>query len=222
MVPGENLKKITTLFEKEKQLSYIKALMEQRMMVRDYPPKWKGDIRSNGRQLAIYDTVQPHRNTLYVNAVNKKEQIYILSSFKHKKDEDSIQCVIDVYELLNREEVLNFTFDDFNDNFSTIMVQSKSLFIYQIDFTTSEVVSRVGDYGHNIVMRSIFHTENLMKSGDHMEIKQFIQHQEGLGHKVLLPKLNTDIILVNLKDSSVIKVYSIKLRTFVREFTLSL
>ena len=52
-------------------------------------------------------------------------------------------------------------------------------------------------------------------------IKEFIEHQEGLGNKVLLPKLNEEIIIVNPKGTNIIKIYSIKLKMFVREFLLS-
>ena len=52
-------------------------------------------------------------------------------------------------------------------------------------------------------------------------IKEFIEHQEGLGNKVLLPKLNEEIIIVNPKDTNVIKIYSIKLKMFVREFLMT-
>ena len=38
---------------------------------------------------------------------------------------------------------------------------------------------------------------------------------------MLLPKLNEEIIIVNPKGTNVIKIYSIKLKMFVREFLLS-
>ena len=48
--------------------------------------------------------------------------------------------IIDINKLLNKEETLNFSFEDFNESFSTIMVQTKDLSIYQIDFTNNQVL----------------------------------------------------------------------------------
>ena len=48
--------------------------------------------------------------------------------------------VIDINRLLNKEETLNFSLDDFNESFSTIMVQTKDLSIYQIDYTNNTVL----------------------------------------------------------------------------------
>ena len=52
-------------------------------------------------------------------------------------------------------------------------------------------------------------------------VKEFVQHQEKLGNKVLIPKLNEKIIFVQWGSSNLIKIYSIKLKRFVRQFILT-
>ena len=52
------------------------------------------------------------------------------------------------------------------------------------------------------------------------EVKTLISEQESLGNKVLLPKINEDVIFVQIKDSSFVKIYSIKQQTFIRMFNL--
>lgn len=51
-------------------------------------------------------------------------------------------------------------------------------------------------------------------------IKEFVQDEEQKGNKVLLPKLNEDIIVIRVGDSDLIKIYSIKHRRFIRQFIL--
>jgi hypothetical protein len=67
--------------------------------------------------------------------------------------------------LLNNEEVLSFGFEDFNDSFSTIYVQSKELFLYQIDFTSGEILRKVDDARHSLEMKSIFYNTYLRERG---------------------------------------------------------
>jgi len=52
------------------------------------------------------------------------------------------------------------------------------------------------------------------------EVKTLISEQESLGNKVLLPKINEDVIFVQIQDSSFMKIYSIKQKTFIRMFNL--
>ena len=60
-------------------------------------------------------------------------------------------------QLLDDEEVLSFSFDDFSLNsMSTVIVQAKNLYLYQIDFTRHEVIGKVIDSRHSINMKSIF------------------------------------------------------------------
>ena len=63
-------------------------------------------------------------------------------------NKSSLQA-LDLHELLNGEEVLNFGFDDFNEAqtnaSSMIMVQAKDLYLYQIDFINHEVVRKISD-----------------------------------------------------------------------------
>ena len=52
-------------------------------------------------------------------------------------------------------------------------------------------------------------------------MKEFIEQQEFLGHIVFLPKYNKKILVVKMKDSDLIKIWSISLQRFVRQFTLT-
>ena len=52
-------------------------------------------------------------------------------------------------------------------------------------------------------------------------VKEFIQEQENLGNKVLLPKMNEDIIIIGVGNTNEIKIYSIKHRRFIRQFRLA-
>ena len=64
---------------------------------------------------------------------------------------------LDMINLLNGQEVLNFSFDDFNNDFSSICVQAKDLYIYLIDYTKHEVIKKVDQERQHVVMKSIFY-----------------------------------------------------------------
>ena len=106
-----------------------------------------------------------------------------------------------------------------------IVVQAKDLFLYQIDFIKHEVVRKIMDEPHSIQMKSIFYGISSDKRERQLrlavQIKTFIQEQEEAGNKVLLPKINDKIIAVQIGTSNLIKIYSIKLKQFVRQFILS-
>jgi hypothetical protein len=68
-------------------------------------------------------------------------------------------------KLLREEEVLSFGFEDFNDSFSTIYVQSKELYLYQIDFMNHQVLRRVDDSRHSLEMKSVFYNTYLRDRG---------------------------------------------------------
>ena len=70
-----------------------------------------------------------------------------------------------MHEMLNNEEVLSFSFEDFDANFSTIYVQTKELYLYQIDFMQHQVLRRVDDYRHSLEMKSIFYNTYLRERG---------------------------------------------------------
>jgi len=53
------------------------------------------------------------------------------------------------------------------------------------------------------------------------QVKAFVREQEEAGNKVLLPKINDKIIGVQIGKSNLIKIYSIRLKQFVRQFILS-
>jgi len=53
------------------------------------------------------------------------------------------------------------------------------------------------------------------------QVKAFIREQEEAGNKVLLPKINDKIIGVQIGKSNLIKIYSIRLKQFVRQFILT-
>ena len=51
-------------------------------------------------------------------------------------------------------------------------------------------------------------------------MKEFIEHQEGIGNKVLMPKVNNNILAVQQENSNLIKIYNVKLRQYTRQFTI--
>ena len=78
-------------------------------------------------------------------------------------------------------------------------MQSKELFLYQIDFIEQEVLRKVDDYRHSLEMKSVFYNTYLRDRGSLKEfqpIKELIEHQEGIGNKVLMPKVNNQILAV--------------------------
>lgn len=42
-----------------------------------------------------------------------------------------------------------------------------------------------------------------------------------MGNKVLIPKVNENILVVKVKDTDLIKIYNLNIRRFVRKFTLT-
>ena len=75
-------------------------------------------------------------------------------------------------------------------------------------------------------MKSIFQNVYKRFTGDkfmtiYQPLKEFIEHQKSLGNKLLIPKLNPQIIGIQLKGTDVIQIFNIKLMRVVREFTLS-
>lgn len=76
---------------------------------------------------------------------------------------------IDLYRLLNREEVLSFSFDENSHKFSYINIQTKSLNLYTVDYINKHV-KKMGVV--NIMNRSIF--KNMDKSYMFDEVKEFI------------------------------------------------
>ena len=156
--------------------------------------------------------------------LNRRETMYI-QNIASQKTMSILHCM-DMIKLLNNEEVLSFCFEDFNDSFSTICVQSKELYLYQIDFMKLEVLRKFESQRHNLVMKSIFQNVYKRFTGDrfmtiYQPLKEFIGHQKSLGNKLLIPKLNPQIIGIQLKGSDVIQIFNIKLMRVVREFTLS-
>ena len=130
-----------------------------------YPSQWEVDIKINGKMLALFDKSQYIRNKhwKYPN-FNFSEVMFIFNINTMNKgkvgdsDDKKIDNIykLDMSELLGDNEVLNFGFDDFNESFSTITVQAKDLFIYQIDFINQTVVRKTQER-HNVMMKSIFY-----------------------------------------------------------------
>ena len=58
-----------------------------------------------------------------------------------------------------------------------------------------------------------------MKHSDNL--REFIESQEKAGNKVLIPKINKKILAVKIGTSNLIKIYSIKLKTFIRQFVFT-
>jgi len=74
---------------------------------------------NNGKVLALFDQAQQDRNKKYTFKANKVEVMILYNIVLNKA---STHLVLNMRQLLNDEEVLNFSFDDFNDSFSTIIV----------------------------------------------------------------------------------------------------
>ncbi len=74
---------------------------------------------NNGKVLALFDQAQQDRNKNYTLKANKVEVMVLYNIVLNKA---STHHVLNMRQLLNDEEVLNFSFDDFNDSFSTIIV----------------------------------------------------------------------------------------------------
>ena len=66
---------------------------------------------------------------MYQLVLTKKEFKQTTTGIKS----DQIQC-LDMMKLLDGNEVLNFSFDDYNSDFASICIQAKDLYIYLIDF----------------------------------------------------------------------------------------
>ena len=65
---------------------------------------------------------------------------------------------VDMQNLLDGNEVLSFGLDDFEElesKFHQICVQAKDLYVYKIDFTSSELLGKIETY-HQINRSSIF------------------------------------------------------------------
>jgi hypothetical protein len=61
-------------------------------------------------------------------------------------------------------------------------------------------------------MKSIFYNplDRPIHQKKFEEVKMFISEHESAGNKVLLPKINEDVIFVQIQDSSFMQIYSIK------------
>ena len=75
---------------------------------------------------------------------------------------------------------------------------------------------------HCIMMKSVFYSFKPHQRKKNLklcaEVKNFINDQEKLGNTVILPKINDAIIAVQIGTSNLIKIYSIKLKLFIRQF----
>ena len=129
---------------------------------------------------------------------------------------------LDMRVLLKDEEVLSFGLDDFNIHISNIVVQAKSLYLYLIDYYTHKVLKKIQVGMHSINMKSVFYDtiphckEKQLKLSE--EIKEFVEDQEKQGNNVLIPKINNKILAVQIGTSNLIRIYSLKLKTFIRQF----
>jgi len=123
--------------------------------------------------------------------------------------------------LLDEQEVLSFSLDDNNDSFSMICVQAKDLYLYIVDFIKGEVVTKIADR-NSVLMKGVFYkyTQRGKTMRDFTGVKAFVEDQESLGNKVLLPKLNTEFVIVQQGTSCTVKIYSIEQQRFIREFVL--
>jgi len=64
---------------------------------------------------------------------------------------------LDLLKLLDGQELLDFSHDDFvGDQFSQMIVQAKDLNIYVIDFEKNLVVKKIDSQRHAILRKSVF------------------------------------------------------------------
>ena len=117
---------------------------------------------------------------------------------------------VDLYKLLGGQEVLSFGFDDYTEDEAEICVQAKDLHLYLINFYEQTVVRRL-ERPHNIVLKSVFYPladrDNKLKEYEH--VKELIEHEESVGNKVLLPKINDHMVAIQRKDTNFIELYEL-------------
>ena len=128
---------------------FEKRIAEKNELLNKYPSEWICDIRNTGKMLAFYDKAQQIRNRNCVDQSNKSEHLYVYQIIFGQKvqNKDQIQR-LDMMRLLDGQEVLNFSFDDFKDqfdqfSFSRICVQAKDLYIYLIDYQKHQILQKV-------------------------------------------------------------------------------
>lgn len=185
-----------------------------------HPSDWVADIGNNGNSLALFDRSQQRHNRVFKFKENKQELLYVYSIVLGKSQFKPVEHTLDMRALLHDNEVLSFGFDDFNSGFSQICVQAKNLSLYIIDFTSKKVVRRIRD-PVSVSFRGIFY--DLQNQAKHLPqyagLKEFIQAQEAEGNCVMVPKLNPDFVAVQQGKTRVVKIFSLKSQTFIREFT---
>ena len=89
--------------------------------------------------------------------------------------------------------------------------------LYIVDFTCKQVINRISTL-NSINMRSIFYNPQLREKNLPMFefFKEFIETEEQLGNRVLVPKLGQEFLAVQQGDSNLIKIFSLSQKTFVR------
>ena len=122
---------------------------------------------------------------------------------------------LDLYEVLKGEEVLEFSLDDFGLKARTdqIAVQTKELKVYLVDYVLKAVVAS-DITPQNIVQRSIFQDVQYGMRWErnrvlYEPVKEFIQTQERLGQKVLLPKCNDEFIAVFEPATQLLRLFQL-------------
>ena len=133
------------------------AKLEYAYWKANIPTEWTADIRNDGKMLALYDQSQKEWNRMTAYPINRQEIMHFYSVGSRRGEiRVDLEHKLDLYSLLEGQEVLSFGFDDFNDSEELITVQAKDLYLYTIDYAKSELMRKI-QRPQNIVARSIFY-----------------------------------------------------------------
>jgi len=106
--------------------------------------------------VALYDKSQQIRNRRYKHKLNVSEVMLIYNIIMSKSMNPSV-TTLNMRKLLNDNEVLSFGFDEFNESFSTICIQAKDLYMYEVDYVNQHLVKKIDASRTNVIMKSIFY-----------------------------------------------------------------
>lgn len=87
-----------------------------------------------------------------------------------QKDPSDVHKV-DLYKLLDKQELLSFGLNDMKASGNKVCVQAKDLFLYIIDVAKNTLLLKIDDVRQSIVMKSIFYD-----SSKREEHQQYFSH----------------------------------------------
>lgn len=173
--------------------------------------------------LVVYDRAQEQRNRLYkYPGVNAHETMHFYSlRSRMSLTVVELAYTVNMRNLLDGQEVLGFGLDDFHESESEICVQAKDLHLYMINYVERKVVRRL-QRPHNIVLKSVFYgisdRDSRLKQYEH--VKELVEHEQSIGNKVLLPKINDRIAVIQQGSSDLMRIYDLKWKKSTRSFHL--